>query len=99
MSLATHFFKGEICQYNLNYCMGWSFYFLGCIFVISIIKANPLKINYKENSEKTLLECIFIIAGCFLVTIFSRCICYKKNREFDYVLEDGRHWQDTVYSN
>ncbi len=75
--------------------MGWTFFLLGCIFTISVILANPLKI--KKN--QTLMEGIFIMAGCFLVAIFSRCICYKKNREFDYVLEDGRHWQDTVYSN
>jgi len=83
MSLSNHFFKGDFCQFNLNYCMGWTFFLLGCIFTISVILANPLKI--KKN--QTLMEGIFIMAGCFIVTIISRCICYKKRNEEHYLLD------------
>ena len=78
MTLGEHFFHASLCRYKLSYCMGWFFLIVGYTFVISIIIANPLKLHYEEN--ETLVKSIFISAGCFLVTVFSRCICYKKQR-------------------
>jgi len=59
--------------------MGWIFLILGYCFVISIVFANPSKMDYGPN--KKLIEGIFILGGCFLITIFARCICYKKPTE------------------
>ncbi len=85
MTLGEHFFHGPFCKCKLSYCMGWFFLILGYTFVVSIILANPLKLKYGENTA--LIKFIFISAGCFLVTIFSRCICYKKKRdEEEYIL-------------
>jgi hypothetical protein len=56
--------------------MGWIFLSLGFCFVFSIVLANPAKMNYGPN--KRLIEGLFILGGCFLITIFARCICYKK---------------------
>ena len=86
MSLSTHFFKGDFCKSSINYCMGWSFFLLGSVFTISVILANPLKI--KIEGYKELMEGIFIMVGCFLVTIISRCICYENIREEDEYLLD-----------
>ena len=89
MSLSDHFFRAPICKCSWSYIIAWNFLLLGYSFVISIVLVNPLELKYGEN--KNVIQFILCIAGCFLVTIFSRCMCYKKNREFDYVLEDGRH--------
>ena len=29
---------------------------------------------------------LLILGGCFLVTIFARCMCYKKRQDEDYLL-------------
>tara|TARA_B100000900_G_C20422111_1_gene651402 strand:+ start:617 stop:910 length:294 start_codon:yes stop_codon:yes gene_type:complete len=81
MTLGEHFFYAPLCKYKLSYCMGWFFIIIGYTFVISIILANPLKLHY--GASESLVKCIFISAGLFLVTIFSRCICYKKQNYED----------------
>ncbi len=82
----NHFFSSTLCKFNIEYFMGWIFLILGYCFVISCVLANPVKLNYGKN--KTLIEVIFILGGCFLITIFSRCICYKKGRE-TYLLDNN----------
>ena len=76
--------------------MGWFFLILGYTFVISIILANPLKLHY--GASETLVKCIFISAGLFLVTIFSRCICYKKQNDEDELLGNSNilYYSDRV---
>ena len=73
--------------------MGWLFLTVGYIFVISIILANPLKLDYGDN--ETLVKFIFIAAGLFLVTIFSRCICYKKQSDEEGLLQ----YSNALYYN
>ncbi len=96
MKLGEHFFHASLCRYKLNYCMGWFFLILGYTFVISIILANPLKLHY--GASETLVKCIFISAGLFLVTIFSRCICYKKQNDEDELLGNSNilYYSDRV---
>ena len=84
MTLSNHFFKSSLCRASLEYCIGWVFFLLGYCFVISIVLANPVKIDYGPN--KKIVEGILILGGCFLVTIFARCMCYKKRQDEDYLL-------------
>ena len=39
--------------------------------------------------NKKIVEGILILGGCFLVTIFARCMCYKKRSNEDYLLADN----------
>lgn len=84
MRLSEHFFGAPICKCNLNYTLAWFFLLLGYSFVISIVLVNPLELKYGE--DKNVIQFILCIAGCFLVSIFSRCMCYKKQEEEDYIL-------------
>jgi len=93
MTLGEHFFHAPFCKYKLNYCMGWFFLIVGYTFVISIILANPLKLDYGDNA--TLVKFIFIATGIFLVTVFSRCICYKKKSYDDGLLR----YSNSLYYN
>ena len=79
MTLVNHFFSRQFCKYTIEYFIGWVFLILGYCFVISIVLANPTKMDYGPN--KRLIEGIFILGGCFLITIFARCICYRKPTE------------------
>jgi len=87
MTIDNQFFKGSLCRASFEHCMGWVFFILGYCFVISIVFANPVKIDYGPN--KKLIEGILILGGCFLVTIFARCMCYKKRSNEDYLLDDN----------
>ena len=81
----NQFFSISLCKCTIAYIMGWIFLILGYCFVISIVLANPAKMDYGEN--KRIVEMLFILGGCFLITIFSRCICYKRPRpEEEYLL-------------
>ena len=84
MSLSDHFFAAPICKCTLNYSLAWFFLLLGYSFVISIVLVNPLELKYGEN--KNVIQFILCIAGCFLVSVFSRCMCYKKQEEEEYIL-------------
>ena len=84
MSLGYHFFRAPICKCSLNYTLAWLFLLLGYSFVISIILVNPLELKYGE--AKNIIQGILIMGGCFLVTIFSRCMCYKKRNTEEYLL-------------
>ena len=79
MTLHNHFFSRSLWKCNLEYFIGWVFLILGYCFVISIVLANPTKMDYGPN--KRLIEGLFILGGCFLITIFARCICYRKPTE------------------
>ena len=96
MTLGEHFFHGPFCKCSLSYGMGWLFLTVGYIFVISIILANPLKLDYGDNEP--LVKFIFIAAGLFLVTVFSRCICYKKQRDEEGLLQysNSLYYDDRV---
>jgi len=83
MNLSDHFFRSPICKCSLNYTLAWFFLLLGYLFVISIIIVNPLELQYGEN--KNIIQFIFCTGGCFLVTIVSRCMCYKKNNGTEYI--------------
>ena len=87
MTLADHFFSGPFCKASLDYCIGWVFFILGYCFIISIVLANPVKIDYGRN--KKIVEGLLILSGCFLVTIFARCMCYKKRQDEEYLLSDN----------
>ena len=76
MTLHNHFFSTSLCKYTMEYFIGWIFLILGYCFVISIVLANPAKMDYGPN--KKLIEGLFILTGCFLITMFARCICYKR---------------------
>jgi len=84
MTLSDHFFGAPICKCTLNYTLAWFFLILGYSFVISIVLVNPLELKYGE--DKNVIQLIICTAGCFLVTIFSRCMCYKKQEEEEYIL-------------
>ena len=84
MSLSDHFFRAPICKCSWSYVIAWNFLLLGYAFVISIILANPLELKYGEN--KNIIQFVLCIGGCFLVTIFSRCMCYRKQEEEEYIL-------------
>ena len=89
MTLADHFFSGPLCKASLDYCIGWVFFILGYCFIISIVLANPVKIDYGPN--KKIVEGVLILSGCFLVTIFARCMCYKKRSNEDYLLANDNN--------
>ena len=84
MSLSNHFFRSPICKCSLNYTLAWLFLLLGYSFVISIILVNPLELKYGEN--KKVIQFILCMGGCFLVSIFSRCMCYEKKNDEEYLL-------------
>ena len=84
MSLSDHFFRAPICKCSWSYVIAWNFLLLGYAFVISIILANPLELKYGEN--KNIIQFVLCMGGCFLVTIFSRCMCYRKQEEEEYIL-------------
>ena len=94
MTLSEHFFGSPICKCNLNYTLSWFFLILGYSFVISIILVNPLELKYGE--DKNVIQFVLCIGGCFLVTIFSRCMCYQKQEKEEYILtNDNRLNYDT----
>ena len=86
MTLSEHFFAAPICKCTLNYTLAWFFLILGYSFVISIVLVNPLELKYGE--DKNVIQFVLCVAGCFLVTIFARCMCYKKQEE-EYILTGG----------
>jgi hypothetical protein len=95
MRLSEHFFGAPICKCNLNYTLAWFFLLLGYSFVISIVLVNPLELKYGE--DKNVIQFILCIAGCFLVSIFSRCMCYKKQEEEEYILTaDNPYYNERV---
>ena len=94
MSLSEHFFGASICKCTLNYTLAWFFLLLGYSFVISIVLVNPLELKYGE--DKNVIQFVLCVGGCFLVTIFARCMCYKKQEEEEYILtNDNRLNYDT----
>ena len=95
MRFSEHFFGAPICKCNLNYTLAWFFLLLGYSFVISIVLVNPLELKYGE--DKNVIQFILCIAGCFLVSIFSRCMCYKKQEEEEYILTgDNPYYNERV---
>ena len=84
MSLSDHFFRAPICKCSWSYIIAWNFLLLGYSFVISIILANPLELKYGEN--KNVIQFILCMGSCFLVSIFARCMCYKKPDPEEYIL-------------
>ena len=97
MTLSNHFFYKSVCKYTLEYFIGWIFLILGYCFVISIVLANPTKINYGPN--KRLIEGLFILGWCFLITVFARCICYKKPTEEEQPLRRNNEITFNQYNN
>ena len=89
MTLSNHFFRAPLCKASFEYFCGWLLIILGYCFVISIVFANPAKIDYGPN--KKIVEGILILGGCFFVTISARCMCYKKTREEEYILADNNN--------
>ena len=54
MTLSNHFFQAPLCKASFEYFCGWLLIILGYCFVISIVFANPAKMNYgsrKLNHE------------------------------------------------
>ena len=95
MSLSDHFFRAPICKCSWSYIISWNFFILGYAFAISMIIANPLNLKYGE--DKTIIQGILIMGGCFLVTIISRCMCYKKEEEEGYILTgDNPYYTERV---
>ena len=54
MTLSNHFFQAPLCKASFEYFCGWLLIILGYCFVISIVFANPAKMNYGSN--KGLIE-------------------------------------------
>tara|TARA_B100000902_G_scaffold327358_1_gene322880 strand:+ start:1729 stop:2016 length:288 start_codon:yes stop_codon:yes gene_type:complete len=95
MPLGTHFFNAPFCKCSMNYIISWIFLILGYSFVSSIILANPLDLKYGDNEK--IIQGILIMGGCFLITIISRCMCYKKEEEERYILTgDNPYYTERV---
>ena len=79
MKFKEYFCNGACCKCDIHYFIGWIFFLLASGFLASFLYENPLHLDFGPHKN---LFIIFInIFGIFLIFIFSRCICYKKEKE------------------
>ena len=81
MTFKDYFFNGPCCKCNLHYIISWVLFILGLVcFLTSFIYVNPFHIDL-EPLPKDIFTVLIIIFGTFIIGIFSRYICYKREKK------------------